>query len=186
MKDAEIVELYWSRNENAIAETKLQFHAYLMKIAMQILGNEEDAKECINDAYLAAWNSMPPNRPEKLSTYLGRLMRQTAIDHWRRKNRQKRKGSEYALSLEELDDLLSDNKTPEQELDGALLEQAIGRFLKELPAQERNLFLGRYYYCDPIKEVAAYCGMKEAKAKSMLFRTRKRLKGFLEKEGFTL
>lgn len=81
MKDAEIVELYWSRNENAIAETKLQFHAYLMKIAMQILGNEEDAKECVNDAYLAAWNSMPPNRPEKLSTYLGRLMRQTAIDH---------------------------------------------------------------------------------------------------------
>lgn len=186
MKDAEIVELYWKRSENAIEETKTQFHAYLMKIAMQILGNEEDAKECANDTYLAAWNSMPPNRPERLSAYLGKIMRQTAIDLWRRQNREKRKGSEYALSLEELDEVLSDHHTPEQELDGTLLEQAIGRFLKDLPAKERNLFLGRYYYCDPLKEVAAYCGMKEAKAKSTLFRTRKKLKGFLEKEGFTL
>ena len=90
MKDAQIVELYWSRSEDAIAVTKERYQGYLMKIAMQILENEEDAEECVNDTYLAAWNSMPDRRPETLSTYLGKITRQTAIDLWRRKNRQKR------------------------------------------------------------------------------------------------
>ena len=186
MKDAQIVELYWNRSEEAIAETKERYHGYLMKIARQILGNEEDAEECVNDTYLAAWNSMPDHRPEMLSTYLGKITRQTAIDLWRKKNRQKRASSEYALSLEELEDMFSGGSTPEKELDAAILTQAINRFLRTLPADARNLFLGRYYYCDPLKEVAAYCGMKEAKAKSTLFRIRKNLKSFLEKEGFTL
>lgn len=186
MKDAQIVELYWSRSEDAIAVTKERYQGYLMKIAMQILENEEDAEECVNDTYLAAWNSMPDHRPETLSTYLGKITRQTAIDLWRRKNRQKRANSEYTLSLEELEEVLPGGSTPEKELDATLLSQAINRFLRTLPAETRRLFLGRYFYCDPLKEVASYCGMKEAKAKSTLFRTRKNLKRFLEKEGFTL
>ena len=186
MKDAEIVDLYWERNEVAIQQTQQKYGAYLSKVAYNILSDFEDSKECVNDTYLKAWNSMPTYRPSVLSTYLGKIARQLSIDVFRKKNSAKRYASEYAVSLEELGDSFSDGTTPEQAFDAKLLDDAINRFLRALPDDARNTFIGRYYFFDSLKEVATYCGMSEAKAKSMLYRTRQSLKAYLVKEGFDL
>lgn len=186
MKDRDIVAMYWDRNEEAIAETQRKFGAYLSKVAYNILSDFEDSKECVNDTYLAAWNSMPTNRPGILSTYLGKITRQISIDVFRRRNTAKRYASEYALSLEELGDSFSDGVTPELVLGAKLLDEAINRFVRELPDDARNAFIGRYFFFDSLKDVAAYCGMSESKAKSLLYRTRQSLKAYLVKEGFDL
>ena len=186
MKDAEIVDLYWERNEAAIYQTQQKYGAYLSKVAYNILSDFEDSKECVNDTYLKAWYSMPIHRPSVLSTYLGKIVRQLSIDMFRKKNSAKRYTSEYAVSLDELGDSFSDGNTPEQAYDAKLLDDAINRFLRTLPEDARNTFIGRYYFFDSLKDVAAYCGMSEAKAKSMLYRTRQSLKAYLVKEGFDL
>lgn len=186
MEDAEIVDLYWARNEDAIAETKTKYGAYLQKVAYNILSDLEDSQECVSDTLLAAWRSMPDNRPQVLRTYLGKITRQVSVDLFRRRSRMKRYASEYAISLEELGDSFTDGRTPETELDAKLLTEAINRFLKSLPDDARNTFLGRYYFFDPLKDVARYCGMSESKCKSMLYRTRQSLKAYLQKEGFDL
>ena len=184
MTDSEIVELYWQRSETAIVETKNHYHRYLSKIAFQFLFNEEDVEECMNDTYLAAWNSRPDHRPDVLSMYLGKLVRRISIDLVRKKNRQKRKASEYDLSLEELGDTFADNNSPETALDATQLSRLIGDFLRTLPAETRTIFIGRYYYLDPVKEVAKYNGVSVVKVKTVLHRTRKKLKEYLEKEGY--
>ncbi len=186
MQDENIVALYWERNETAIEETKNKYEHYLFKIAHNILMDFEDSQESVNDTYLAAWNSMPPHKPSILSTYLGKLARRISIDVFRKKNRQKRKASEYALSLDELEDCVEGGGTPEDDMEVKLLAEAINQFLKTLPKDARNLFVGRYYYLDSLKDVAEYCGMSESRAKSLLFRTRCNLKVYLEKEGFEL
>ena len=186
MEDETIVSLYWDRDERAIRETEEKYDRYLTKIAYNILNNHEDSRESVNDTYLAAWNSMPPHRPSVLSTYLAKLTRRLSIDIFRRRNREKRKGSEYAISLSELGDCVSGGNTTEEIINVKLLADTIGIYLRTLPEDARNLFIGRYYFLDSLKEAAAYCGMTESKAKSLLHRTRLGLKEYLEKEGFDL
>lgn len=186
MEDAEIVELYWARDEDAITQTKTKYGAYLNRVAYNILSDLEDSQECVSDTLLAAWRSMPDNRPKNLRTYLGKITRQVSIDLYRKRNRMKRYASEYAISLDELGDSFSDGKTPEDELDAKLLTEAVNRFLRSLPEDSRNTFIGRYYFFDSVKNVARYCGMSESKCKSMLYRTRQSLKVYLQKEGFDL
>ncbi|MBR5666057.1 MAG: RNA polymerase sigma factor [Lachnospiraceae bacterium] len=183
MTDAEIIELYFQRDEQAIRETMDRYQSYLMKVAVQILGNEQDAEEVVNDTYQAAWSSMPDYRPEVLSAYLVKITRQKAIDRLRYLNREKRQGTEYAVSFEELGDVIADRSSEVTEPGDSGLNEAIARFLKDLPADARHLFLGRYFYFDSLKDTASYCGMSESKAKSMLHRTRRKLKAFLKKEG---
>ena len=129
---------------------------------------------------------MPTHRPDVLSTYLGKITRQLSIDVFRKKHSAKRYASEYAISLDELGDCFSDSNTPEKALDAKMLGEAINSFLRTLPDDARNTFIGRYYFFDSLKDVAAYCGMSESKAKSMLYRTRQSLKAYLVKEGFDL
>lgn len=186
MKDEEIVELYWQRSEDAIKETSTKYQAYLSKIAYNILSDYEDSKECVNDTYLAAWNSMPEHRPSVLSTYLGKIARQISIDVFRKKNSLKRYASEYALSLSELEDSFSDRVTPEQTLDAKILDEAINTFIRSLPEESRKVFIGRYYFFDSVKKIAAYCGISEMNVKAILFRARQKLKEYLVKEGFSL
>ena len=186
MTDKEIVALYHARDEDAILQTKTKYGRFLWKIAYNILNDDQDSEESVSDTYLAAWNSMPPHRPEVLSPYLGKLVRRISIDLFRKKTREKRGGSEYAMSLSEWEDCLAGGEMPEETLETNLLAEAINRFLRSLPKDARNLFIGRYYYMDPLREVAAYCGMSESKAKSLLFRTRNQLKDYLEKEGFSI
>ena len=186
MEDEQIVALYWERSEQAIAETEKKYDRYLEKIAHNILNNMEDSRESVNDTYLAAWDSMPPHRPAVLSTYLGKLTRRISIDCFRGRTRAKRVPSQYAMSLEELGECVSGGNTTEEIVNVKLLADAIGMFLRLQSDEARNLFIGRYYYLDSLKEAAAYCGMSESKAKSLLFRTRIALKEYLEKEGFSL
>ena len=184
MQDTDIVELYWNRDESAITETQNKYERYLTKIAYNVLEDFEDSKESVNDTYLAAWNSIPPHRPNVLSVYLGKLTRRISIDIFRKRNREKRKASQYALSLEELGECVPAPDGPEQAMDSKLLADAINKFLRNISEDARNAFIGRYYFLDPLKTVAGYCGMSEAKAKSLLFRTRCGLKEYLKKEGF--
>ncbi|MBR4990459.1 MAG: RNA polymerase sigma factor [Oscillospiraceae bacterium] len=184
MEDEKIVDLYWQRSESAIRETEIKYDRYLTKIAYNILADAEDSRESVNDTYLAAWNSMPPHRPGVLSTYLGKLTRRISIDCFRRRTRQKRGGSEYEVSLSELGDCVSGGNTTEEIINVKLLADAIGIFLRLQSEEARNAFIGRYYYLDSLKEVAAYCGMTESKCKTLLFRTRVALKEYLREEGF--
>ena len=186
MQDESIVALYWERDEAAIEETKNKYERYLFKIAHNILSDFEDSQESVNDTYLAAWNTMPPHKPTILSTYLGKLTRRISIDIFRRKNRSKRRASEYAISLSELEECVTDGSNPEEELEVKLLANAINDFLRTLTKDARNLFIGRYYFLDSLRDAAEYCGMSESRAKSLLFRTRCNLRVYLEKEGFKI
>ena len=184
MEDSQIVALYWDRDEAAIDQTDKKYGRYLAKIAYNILSDQEDSKESVNDTYLAAWDSMPPHKPQVLSTYLGKLTRRISIDLFRKRTSQKRTGSEYALSLEELGECISGGNTTEEAVNAQLLSEAIARYLRALTPEARTVFIGRYYYLDPVKEIAAYCRISESKAKILLFRTRQGLWEHLEKEGF--
>ena len=186
MEDEKIVTLYWERSEQAISETEKKYDRYLEKIARNILNNAEDSRESVNDTYLAAWNSMPPHRPSILSAYLAKLTRRISIDRFRYRTRDKRMASEYALSLSELDDCVSGGNTTEEILNAKLLADAIGVYLRLQSREVQAAFLGRYYFLDPVKEIAAYLGMSKSKVKSLLYRTRIGLKEYLEKEGFCL
>ena len=186
MEDEAIVSLYWERDESAIRETEIKYDRYLTKIAYNILNDREDSRESVNDTYLAAWNSMPPHRPSILSAYLAKLTRRISIDCFRYRTRDKRMDSQYALSLSELGDCVSGGNTTEDIVNAKLLADAIGIFLRLQSEEVRTAFLGRYYFLDSIKEIAAYCGMSESKVKSLLHRTRLSLREYLTTEGFCL
>lgn len=186
MNDEEIVELYWQRHESAIAQTQRKYGPYLLQIANNILFDLEDSRESVNDTYLAAWNSIPPHRPQVLRAYLVKLVRNIAIDLYRKRNRDKRKDSQYALSLDELEGCVLCGNSTQEAVDEKLLAEAIGRYLRTLPRDSRVAFLGRYYYLDSLREVAGYCHMTESKLKSLLFRIRKGLREYLNKEGYNL
>ena len=186
MEDEQIVSLYWARSETAIQETETKYDRYLTKIAFNILADLEDSRESVNDTYLAAWDSMPPHRPSILSTYLAKITRRISIDRFRYRTRDKRLGSEYAISLSELEDCVSGGNTTEETVNVKLLADAIGIYLRLQSEEARTAFIGRYYFLDSVKEVAHYCGMSESKCKSLLHRTRLGLKDYLTKEGFTL
>ena len=184
MEGSEIITLYWQRDQTAIQETQNSYGRYLTKIACNILSNREDGDEIVNDTCLKAWNSIPPNRPDSLSAYLGKVTRRLAIDALRTRGREKRMASAYAVSLSELEECVPGGVGVEEHLELSLLAQAINTYLHTLKPQARNLFIGRYFYMDSLKEVAAYYGMSESKAKSVLYRVRLGLKDYLTQEGF--
>lgn len=186
MQDEKIVDLYWRRDEAAIHETQQKYDRYLTKIAYNILSDFEDSKESVNDTYLNTWNSIPPHKPSVLSTYLAKITRRVSIDIVRRKNRGKRRTSEYTRSLSELEDCISGGNCTEQGADLRLLAEAINNYLRTLSEEARNTFIGRYYFMDSIREVAAYYSISESKTKSMLYRTRIGLRNYLEQEGFDI
>ena len=184
MEDGQILELYRQRDEAAIRETERKYGKYLTKIAYGILANAEDCRESVSDAYLGAWNSIPPHCPGVLSAYLAKLTRRCAIDVFRRLHREKRRESEYALSIDELADCVSGGDTPEETVELSELTQAIETYLRSLGSEARTVFIGRYFFFDSVREIAACRNMSESKVKSLLFRTRKGLWDYLTKEGF--
>lgn len=183
MEDSKIVGLYWQRDEAAIAQTEKKYGRYLTTVAYNILSDLEDSRESVNDTYLHAWNSMPPQKPDILSTYLSKITRRVSIDRFRRKTAQKRGGGEYIQSLSELSGSVSAGDTMEQRISQMVLTHAIEGFLRTLPRESRNVFIARYYFMDSVRRIASYCGMTEAKVKTLLFRTRQSLVEYLQKEG---
>ena len=183
MEDEKIIELFWNRSESAISETAQKYGNYCYSIAYNILTNSEDAEESVSDTYMAAWKAMPPRRPSILATFLGKITRHLSIDRWRSRNRYKRGGGEIVLALEELEDCIADSQTVETALERKQLAVVFNRFLDSLPETERRVFLCRYWYLDPIADIAGYYGFSVSKVTSMLHRTRKKLRTTLEKEG---
>ena len=186
MEDREIVSLFWQRDEQALEAAAAKYGSYCRAVAQNILPDAQDAEECLNDTWLHAWNSMPPHRPECLSGYLAKLTRWAAIKRWRGARAQKRGGGQIELAYEELSDCIPDRCAPDEALAGKELAELIRRFLAQLPATQRRVFLCRYWYFDSIAAIAAQFGFSESKVKSMLHRSRKRLRELLNKEGFTI
>ena len=182
MDDKRIVDLYWNRSENAISETDKKYGKYCYSIAYNILTNNEETEESVNDTYMAAWKTMPPNRPSNLATFLGKITRNLAIDRWRSRNRYKRGCGEIVLALEELDDCVTDDQTVEKAYERKEMALMFNRFLESLPATERRIFLCRYWYLDSISDIARLYGFSESKITSMLYRTRKKLRVELQRE----
>lgn len=183
MEDLEIVELYWSRNEDAIKETSKKYGNYCYSISYNILNNNEDAQECVNDTYLGAWNAIPPHHPNILSTFLGKITRRLSLNKWREKNAQKRGGGEVILSFDELEECIGTNDYAKEELDAQELANTINTFLKTLKEDERKVFVCRYFYFESIDDIAVRFMFTQSKVKMMLKRTRDKLKDYLVKEG---
>lgn len=183
MEDAQIVDLYFSRSEEAIGETDAKYGGYCHSIALNILENAEDAQECVNDTYLAAWNSMPPKRPDALSVFLGKITRNLSIDRWRQGHAFKRSGGQVSLALEELGNCVSENSSLENDAIRRETLRSIQRFLDTLTPIERGVFVCRYWYLDTSKEIADKTGFSRGKVRTMLRRIRIRLNAHLEKEG---
>ncbi len=184
MEDAAIVALYWKRDEQAILESERKYGAYCRSIARNILSDRRDTEECLGDTWLRAWKSIPPRRPARLSTYLGKLTRNLALSRLREYSAQKRGGGEAALALEELSECLAAPGDPEEEVEARELALALNRFLSNLKKNERDVFVSRYYFLVPLEDLSRRTGYTESKLKSMLFRTRKKLKDFLQEEGY--
>lgn len=184
MEDKSIVELYWARDEQAISETAAKYGRYCHSIAYNVLKNHSDSEECVSDTYLGAWKSMPPHRPDVLSAFLGRITRRLSIDRWRAKTAEKRGGAQIEAVLEELGHCIPSGSDTEREFEARELERTVDKFVCSLPDTERRVFLRRYWYMDSIADIARSCTFSEAKVKSMLHRTRTKLKMLLEKEGY--
>ena len=186
MKDHEIIALYWERDEAAITATCEKYGSFCHSISYNILHNNEDAEECVNDAYLGAWKSIPPQRPECLSSYLGKIVRNLSLNRYKKYSAQKRGFGQVQLALSELEDCIPTGMDIEQMIEEKALVRCIEQFLYAQPKQKRNIFVRRYWYLCSIQEIAQTYGMSESKTISLLYRMRKKLKEYLEKEGIIL
>lgn len=184
MDDKEIVDLYWQRNEDAIPATAAKYGSYCRIVAFNILGSSEDAEECVNDTWMGAWNSMPANRPAKLAPYLAKLTRWLSLGRLRDSGRLKRGGGETSLALEELGEYLDSGIDVSAQVERRELAAAIRRFLAGLDEDKRQVFLARYWFMAPVREIAERFGFSEAKVKSMLARTCHGLRKMLEEENY--
>lgn len=184
MEDTEIIALYWDRDERAISETAEKYGSYCHSISYRLLQNTEDAKECVNDTYVGAWNSIPPHRPGLLSAFLGKIARRISLNRLRERNAGKRAAGQYALTLNELSDCIPSGQRAEDMAETKELTRILNAFLATLATEERRVFLCRYWYFDSVKEIANRFGCGQSKIKMMLKRTREKLLTHLKKEGF--
>lgn len=182
MEDRKIIDLYWRRDELAIQETDHKYGRYCYAIANNILSNQEDSEESVSETYWRAWDSMPPHRPDILSAFLGKITRRISLNIWRSRSRIKRGGGEIALALEELADCVASDFNVEQSIEQKELSLAIDGFLAALPRTERDVFVSRYWFLASVQEISTKFNFSQSKTKSMLFRTRNKLKKHLQEE----
>lgn len=183
MTDNQIIALYFHRSERAITETAAQYGNLFFSIAHNILHNRQDSEECVNDTYLAAWNTIPPTRPKQLSVFLGKITRRLSIDKWRINSAAKRGGGQLTLAIEELDWALASPDNLEEQCIPSELTEHLNAFLKGLPEHEQQVFLCRYWYMDSIADIAHDFGFTQSKVRTMLMRTRNKLRAYLESKG---
>jgi len=185
LQDEDILALYFERNETAVAETENKYGAYCRQIAARCLPRPEDQEECISDLYLRAWNAIPPRWPDNFRLYLGAVTRNLAFSRWRKQYAAKRGGAAVELALDELAECVPAPGTPEEAVEARELGEAIDRFLEGLPARERQVFIRRYYFTESAAEIAPRFGLRENTVQAILSRTRKKLRAWLQKEGYT-
>ncbi len=186
MDDSRIIELYMARSERAISETSKKYGSYCHHIAYSILHNDEDSEECVNDTYLRAWNSIPPKHPNNMRAFLGKITRNLSLNRWEKLSAEKRGAGQASLILDELAECIPADEGATETAESMVIRDVIDRFLDELPAVTRKMFVRRYFYMSPVKEIAAEYGLSESKVTVTLFRTRAKLKAALEKEGISL
>ncbi|MBR0385913.1 MAG: sigma-70 family RNA polymerase sigma factor [Erysipelotrichaceae bacterium] len=186
MDDFEIVEMYWDRNEQAISATQDKYGRYCFSIAYNILFNNADSEECLNDTWLHTWNSIPPQRPEKLGAYVGKITRNLALNMYERETAQKRGGRQTELALDELSEVIGKPSDVEENVNLELLKDSINRFLRHESPQNRKVFIQRYWYMCSVKEIARDFGLSESNVKMILSRTREKLREVLAKEGYAV
>lgn len=184
MDDREIIDLFLARSEQAIAETRKKYGGYCRTIAFRILRDDQDSDECLNDTWLAAWNAIPPKRPAVLSTFLGRLTRNLALNRRKLDRAKKRGGGEVAAALEELQECVAAPGGIEADVDALVLSETLSRFIGTLSQERARFFVQRYWYLCSVQEIAHDCGVSVGKVKTTLHRTRNDLREFLRKEGF--
>ena len=182
MTDREIIALLLRRDEYALGELEEKYGAYCRAVAMRILNNDSDAEECVNDALYAAWNSIPPHKPDDLGAYMSALTRNISVVRLEKIKAAKRGGGETDLVIDELEDFFADTDTPESVMLTKEFAGLIERFLRSLPKRERNVFLSRYYYAHTYAQIASAFGISDNHIRAILSRTRKKLKAFLSKE----
>lgn len=185
MEDSEIIGLYHSRSEEALSQTAQKYGGYCRSIAWNILGNVLDVEETLNDTWLAAWDSIPPQKPRRLSVYLGRITRNLALNRLKAQNTQKRGGGQTEVVLEELRECIS-GAGMDETLDELVLRDAINKFLRGQLARNRAVFLRRYWAMEPIEDIAKALGLRRGQTRTILYRMRLELKEELEKEGITI
>ena len=183
MTDTQIIDLYWARSEEAILATADTYGGYCAAIAWNILHSREDTEECVNDTWHRAWQSMPPERPNPLRVWPGKITRNLALDRWRASRAGKRGGGQLEALLSELEGCLPAGDSPERQAEDKELAEAINTWLKSLPYAPRIIFLRRYWYGDSVADIAKAMGMGQGAVKSALFRARGGLKAHLEQEG---
>ncbi len=186
MEDKDIIALFFERSERAIEQTASKYEAYCNTIAFNILADAEDAEECVQDSYLRLWNTIPPQRPNCLRSFLGKITRNLALDRWDREKALKRGGGELPLALDELAECVAGAEQPEAAFDRASLTAAINAFLAELTPAARQVFVRRYWYLDSVRAIAEKTGGTEGSVKTSLSRSRAALRERLEKEGFSI
>ena len=184
MDDKRIVEFFWQKNPDAIRETDRKYGPYCFAIANNILCSREDAEECVNDTWLRAWNAMPPQRPSRLRMFLAKITRNLSFNRFQARTAAKRGGGEMELVLQELSECLAGDADVEGDCEAMELAACIRRFVRELPARDGNVFVRRYFFTEPVAEIAGRYGLSENHVMVILSRIRKKLKTRLQKEGY--
>ena len=183
MGDRQILELFFARSQDALEQVRRRYGSQMDHLAGNLLGNPLDAEECVNDALLAAWNAIPPQQPKPLLPWLYATVRNLALKRVRQKRAEKRGGGEFALAYDELAETLAAREDPQELLGARELGELVDRFLDTLSRQDRVLFLGRYWYGEPYRAMAARLGMTENACAVRVSRTREKLRTYLKKEG---
>ena len=183
MDDSKIIALFFARSEQAITELSAKYGKLCLHIADNILGNKNDAEECVNDAYLGAWNTIPPQKPNPLQTYICRIVRNIAITRYHSNTAAKR-NSHYDVALEELEYCLFSSDTPEARFHAKELSHLLDRFLSSLDTRSRVMFVRRYWYSDSVAQIAEAFRMRPNSVSVQLSRIRNKLRKFLIQEGY--
>lgn len=186
MEDHKIIALFFERDERAIKETERSYGGYCYAVAKAVLGSESDAEETVSDALLKVWHTIPPQRPASLKLYMAKITRNLAISRWRALGAEKRGGSQTMIALEELGDCVSDGQDVTLELDKKELSRAISQFLRGEKERDRGIFIRRYFYLEDAGTIALRYGLREANVLQILSRTRRKLKQYLIREGYSL
>ena len=186
MKDSEIVRLFLKRDESALDEVSAKYGKFCMSIAENILKNPADSEECVNDAYMKVWESIPPANPELLSAFLAKITKNLALNRYKAEHAEKRGGNSIALSFDELDNYVSGTNSIESDAEVKELLAAVNDFLDELPKKNRLLFVYRYWHCYSTPKLAVRFMMSEHNVIVTLGRIRKKLKTYLQKRGFEI
>ena len=186
MEDNLIVELYFERDERAIAETNKKYGKYCFSVANNILSNEQDSEECINDTWNRAWNAMPPQRPNNLKLFLAKLVRNLALDKIKHSTREKRGKNNLNIALDEISEIISDASNIEDYIESKEFMISVNLFLKELPMRDCNIFVSRYFYLETVEQISNKYALTPSNVNKILSRTRIKLKEFLKKEGYSV